>query len=480
VRIKKLAGPVPQKGQTITALEGVDLEGNDAVVLSAKPLAGESQRLVTLFFPALGTIKEVRVPLASTVTLKEETGYDIPESQVDELRLTSPDRSQLPIRNNIPDSFYPTDPNYPSTMTDVLWRPTVRWTPYPRYYSYQGKKKTAVWPSLPKLMRVLERDDIDLDTVNRSDLFHAVEKYYQRYWGKDPDPSVIYHVTNQILDVAGENVMANTRKYKRSRSRGHRFSERRSYYPYGPATPDTDTDRPRRYNIPTRRSIDGQPSIPPPDPRVFDPDLVTPELVKSAVAFWQGYQDKRHKKLSGVPGLGRAGMPLEKWAVIYQKENGYSTPTMDKLWHYLMGIDWVNASVYRNWKDLLEANELNQVRTPRYYTEDEPREASMKRLHPRLNKRTAKLRRLAKAAGLTPEDFLNFFINNLQDVNIRVQDIDDLMGELVTSDEAVANGKLMQRYLVDLRERFDDLKNHVLGLLSHFEGGSEPEPEIEP
>jgi hypothetical protein len=424
MRVKKLAGAVPQKGQTITALEGVDLEGNEAVVLSAKVLPAEDSRLVILFFPALGSVKEYRVPLASTVTVKEETDYTIPNSSVDELRLKSPERSQLPIRNNIPDSFYPTDPNYPSTITDVLWRPTMRRTPYPRFYNYQDPRKE-------KVMRRRNR--------NRP------------------------HFDNR-------------------RVQGQRKPRRKhAYYPYGPATPDTDTDRPRRYNFPTRRSVDGNPSFPPPDPRVFDPDLVTPELIKRAVAFWQGYQDKRHKVLSGIPGLGsRTGLPLEKWAVIFQKEHTLSTPAMDQLWHYMMGIDWVTASVYRNWQDLLEANELNQVRTPRYYTETEEElqvEASTK-IHPRMaaTVHRANLRRLAKAAGLRPDDFLAFFVEKLMQANDGVGNIDNLMEELVTSDEAVADGKLMQRYLVDLRERFEDLKNHVLGLLAHFETSSVSEP----
>ena len=127
-------------GTTITSLEGVDLEGEKALVVSVE--GSGDKDLVVLYFPNLKVVKQYKVPGAGKSTVVSPPTKVLKNEQVDQLRLDH-QRDTLPIREFIPDSYFPADPNVTSPITDILWRPTIRRTPWPRFYNYHGGGKSG-------------------------------------------------------------------------------------------------------------------------------------------------------------------------------------------------------------------------------------------------------------------------------------------------------------------------------------------------
>ena len=151
----------------VTQVEGVDLEGQDALLVGTKK---EGDKLiVVLYFPELNKIKNYKVPADAKITVEEAPDYKIPDSAVDLLRLDSPNRDQLPIRNNLPDSYFPPDPNYPNTMLDILYQPTNRRTIGPRYYSVQkgNRKMRKKNPTSKFLRRQRRRAGFEFDDMTQ-------------------------------------------------------------------------------------------------------------------------------------------------------------------------------------------------------------------------------------------------------------------------------------------------------------------------
>jgi hypothetical protein len=134
---KRLAALEP--GDAIDALEGVDLQGQKAIVIELEPANKGDTTTVTLFFPDLKAAKRYKVPNSSLSTVQTAPAkYDIPDSVIDQLRSNSPNRVVPTIRDNIPDTFFPPDPaGFESPMTTVLWEPTIRRTPSPRLSNYR-------------------------------------------------------------------------------------------------------------------------------------------------------------------------------------------------------------------------------------------------------------------------------------------------------------------------------------------------------
>lgn len=116
-------------GAVIRDLEGVDLGGEDAVILTVDP-SGDDVR-VKMFLPSSDQLKVVKVPSSSkTVSREPEVGV-VPE-MYDTMRLQSPELHDI---RTLPDSYLRQDPNYPSSIRDI-WRPTMRVTPV-RFYNYR-------------------------------------------------------------------------------------------------------------------------------------------------------------------------------------------------------------------------------------------------------------------------------------------------------------------------------------------------------
>jgi hypothetical protein len=109
----------------------LDDEEGSAVVLKTKE-GDEGLTKVLLFFP-----DDEKMKWVSMDTDVEFNGYDgreevgVQPSVYDPMRMNSP---ELHLIRVLPDTYLPRDPNYPSSITNTIWRPTIRKTPI-RYYN---------------------------------------------------------------------------------------------------------------------------------------------------------------------------------------------------------------------------------------------------------------------------------------------------------------------------------------------------------
>jgi hypothetical protein len=179
------------RGDQITSLEGVNFEGNTyAVVVRVEEDPAEANKqLVTLYFPESGVARRYKLPnnvvgIVDTGVVepgKEVTEDPIPNSYVDDMRLDSPGWKKSPIRKNMPDSYFPEDPNYPSTITDVLWRPDMRWTPFPRFYDYKKRrimKRRQAESGEYTIHLDFEKDRKGNSTRLLDQIYYLVDEYY--------------------------------------------------------------------------------------------------------------------------------------------------------------------------------------------------------------------------------------------------------------------------------------------------------------
>ncbi len=145
-----------QPGMVVTDLEGVDLGDENAVVLKMdedgeRSKEGGNLRLV-LYLPDSDTTKVVNVPTSYSYTGYDSDDLEVPTPTVyDPVRLDSPSLHTIRV---LPDTYLPKNPNYPSTITDTVWRPTVRQTPI-RFYSTDepmsdNKDKSAAFSHKPE------------------------------------------------------------------------------------------------------------------------------------------------------------------------------------------------------------------------------------------------------------------------------------------------------------------------------------------
>lgn len=116
-------------GTVIRDLEGVDLHGEEAVVMKTENLGDFVQ--VTLYLPDHDTLKVVKVP-SNVKTYAREPDIGVVPTVYDSMRLQSPELHDIRV---LPDSYLRPDPNYPSSIRDI-WRPTMRVTPV-RFYNYR-------------------------------------------------------------------------------------------------------------------------------------------------------------------------------------------------------------------------------------------------------------------------------------------------------------------------------------------------------
>jgi len=145
-----------EPGMVVTELQGIDLNGERAVVVKKnedgdRSVEGGNIRVV-LYLPDSDITKVVNIPLSYTYTGFDNSELGIPTPTVyDPIRLESPDLHTIRV---LPDSFLPRNPNYPSSITDTIWRPTVRQTPI-RFYSTDEtmnntKDKSAAFEHKPE------------------------------------------------------------------------------------------------------------------------------------------------------------------------------------------------------------------------------------------------------------------------------------------------------------------------------------------
>lgn len=227
--------------------------------------------------------------------------------------------------------------------------------------------------------------------------------------------------------------------------------------------PDASPKRPVKINYPWFQDHDGNPYFAEPDPRIFDPGKVTPALQNHARLMWDEYHRMRLTKLPSEYGLGHTGLPFEKFAVIYQKQADLSTPEMNNLLTYMMGIRWVTSTMYKSWKYLLKRNELNQVRTPKWYTLDkhEAPEVSLasarkrgegRRTFPSMSRKRLS-KQLEKRAPIDRVEYLLKYLQKLEESGKvgpsdlgEIKETLDYQISLVGEDESGELEKLLTRY----------------------------------
>jgi len=136
-------------GTVLTGLEDADLGGEAGVVLKAIKLKGRDgedagQVYVVLYSPDSDTMRQLTLPGDSKFMGHDGgEGAGFTPTVYDPAALNS---SELhPIRI-LPNTYLPKNPNYPSSITDTVWRPTVRQTPI-RFY--QTKKEAGGFQRRP-------------------------------------------------------------------------------------------------------------------------------------------------------------------------------------------------------------------------------------------------------------------------------------------------------------------------------------------
>lgn len=129
-----------QPGLVVQELEGVDLGDQPAVVLDV--VYEDDTAVVDLYLVDSKQTKTVRLPSDSAFNAYE---YGLPtgvqEKPYDEMRI----HEDIEPIHRPPDSYFPyMDPNHPSSITDTLWRPTLRRSPVYRYYEMRKDKKAEM------------------------------------------------------------------------------------------------------------------------------------------------------------------------------------------------------------------------------------------------------------------------------------------------------------------------------------------------
>jgi len=128
---KKIRGRIGDSEEGMVVDVGAD-GGNESAVILKKKKGDEGFTRLLLFLPDSDSLKWVAVPEDV-----EFDGYDgrddlgVEPHVYDDMRLNSP---ELHTIRRLPETYLPHDPNYPSSITTTLWRPTIRMTPI-RYYN---------------------------------------------------------------------------------------------------------------------------------------------------------------------------------------------------------------------------------------------------------------------------------------------------------------------------------------------------------
>jgi len=140
-------------GTVVTGLEGSDLNDGAAVVLQSLQLEGQEDAdgrvFLVLYSPDKDLMRRLTIPEDAKFMGHdggEATGFT--PTVYDPVRLDSPELHPIRV---LPDSYLPKNPNYPSSITDTVWRPTVRQTPI-RYYKtreaggFERRPDYRSWP----------------------------------------------------------------------------------------------------------------------------------------------------------------------------------------------------------------------------------------------------------------------------------------------------------------------------------------------
>jgi len=123
-----------EEGMIVENLKGLGSDSSGVVVKVKEGKDGVKKLLV--FLPDEDELRWVAVPGDT-----EFDGYDgreevgVQPHMYDPMRLNSP---ELHLIRVLPDTYLPKDPNYPSSITNTIWRPTIRKTPIRYYHTREG------------------------------------------------------------------------------------------------------------------------------------------------------------------------------------------------------------------------------------------------------------------------------------------------------------------------------------------------------
>ncbi len=206
-------------GMVITGAEGLNFGEGAHVVLQTLPVEGrdDSQMYLVLYSPDEDALQHMTAPGDSkfmghpgeeatglTPTVEDDFPGSAPPMGGDPPGFTPTvyDPSALGTEQHqiriLPDSYLPKNPNYPSSITDTVWRPTVRQTPI-RFYE---TKKEGAFDRKPGQERgsVPTGQDVNYatpDTVNPDDL-ELNPTYKKPLLGKDAyDPVIQQQITTE-------------------------------------------------------------------------------------------------------------------------------------------------------------------------------------------------------------------------------------------------------------------------------------------
>ena len=195
-------------GIVITGAEGLDLSEGAHVVLQSMPVDDrDGEVFLVLYSPDEDLLQHAMSTMDSRFMGHpgdEATGFT--PTVYDPSALDNPELHQIRI---LPDSYLPKNPNYPSSITDTVWRPTVRQTPI-RFYNTRegaferkpGQEGRKEWPPTDRTNYATP------DTVNPSD--PEINPTYKRpKLGKDAyDPSMQWPDVEPTYDEKMEELRA--------------------------------------------------------------------------------------------------------------------------------------------------------------------------------------------------------------------------------------------------------------------------------
>jgi hypothetical protein len=287
------AGPLAP-GMVLEDLEGVELGDKGAVVVEVN-VQGDDQT-VKLYFPDTEETKTVKLSVDSEHRALEHVPSESSDGKVYDSDVIDEGEVEGLIRR-VPDSYIPKNPNYPSTLSDALWRPTYR-----------------QWPQYPGLTWA-SADDEDTDMRRRR------ADYGSPYNYEDAERDDPYYTQDDWFDfplITEQDVVEED------------------------WDPDLQPSPERLYENPIA---------------LFDPEKSPKKLYDLASELWEEYQTYRHKKVPGVT-WDHGNMPFTAYCFVFMQTHGVRIPEMNELWDYMEEIGFMTMRERRQWDEALNWDRL--------------------------------------------------------------------------------------------------------------------------
>lgn len=352
-------------GTVLEELEGVDL-GKGAVVVEVDTVGDE--QTVKLYMPETEDTKTVKLPLDSTYRALDTPEKKPAKNTVYDEQVLESGEPEGAIRW-VPDSYMPKNPNYPSNLTDVLWRPTYR--QYPRYPG-------GTWAMTnEEAMQARGEGDFVQFSDDGSDYIGTVtevqgETALVDIMGYRNEPNAKW--TLKVMGMSGIPVSSLSIVDSASDMRRGEYMNRQAdygtAYDYETAAQDdpyyTEEDWMDFPQITERDVVeeDWDPDLQPSPERLYENPIALFDKEKSpkkmydlASELWQEYQTYRHKTVPGVT-WSHGNFPFEYYCFIFTQDHGMSLGDMNELWDYMEEIGFMTMRERRQWDDLLKEDEL--------------------------------------------------------------------------------------------------------------------------